>query len=288
MDASAVLEHLSDSDLNFLARAGGLRSSEDVILYLRTEPGGLDRLLREPALATALLAGGEQEMLLHASPFLVFAAFTWRLSADLKTAPFVNEWIGPGRRVPMFEVAGLRDFLREPRHRLFLAELLSSYTHVASGSVWTRTPRGWRRRRFSELDPFRLVELLETAPDGERASLYRRLGDLTLFLTGVFPDYAGKRFLPPVAWNRLKRAVPGADEPGLVGPESAAEPVWLLEELGRRSYRLAADAALWPGEGGRDLLTGVSEGFRDARRSLNVLTDRYLFPIRDHWFPAGR
>jgi hypothetical protein len=171
-------------------------------------------------------------------------------------------------------------------HRFFLAELLSSYTHVASGSVWMRTPRGWRRRRFSELDPLRLVELLENASDEERALLYRRLGDLTLFLTGVFPDYAGKRFLPPIAWNRLKRAVPGADEPGLTGPESAGEPVWLLEELGRRSYRLAADAALRPGPGGRDVLVDMSVGFRDARRSLNVLTDRYLFPMRDQWFPA--
>jgi hypothetical protein len=218
--------------------------------------------------------------LVHASPFLVFAAFIWRLAADLEGTPFVNEWIGPGRRVPMFEVGGLRDFLRSPANRLFLAELLASYTHVSSGSVWTRTRRGWRRRRFSDLDPMRLLELVETVQEQERPPLYRRLGDATLFLTGVFPDYAGRRFLPPIAWQRLRRAVPGADQPGLVGPESASEPVWLLEELGRRSYRMAS-------EDPTDLLAGVAERFRDARRTLNVLTDRYLFPVRDEWFQMG-
>src|SRR5256885_13132420 len=39
------------------------------------------------------------------------------------------------------------------RSRLFLAELLASYTNVASGSTLVKTSRGWPRHRFSELDP---------------------------------------------------------------------------------------------------------------------------------------
>ncbi len=31
----------------------------------------------------------------------------------------------------------------------------------------------------------------------------------------------------------------------------------------------------------------LSEGFEPARRLLNVLTDRYLFPFRERWFPVG-
>jgi hypothetical protein len=280
MDPSLFLEHLSDTDLAVLARLGGHVSVDDLLARLRSEPSSLEEILGGPSLVAALSGPDEREWLVHASPFLVFAAFTWRLAADLEGTPFVNEWIGPGRRVPMFEVGGLRDFLRSPANRLFLAELLASYTHVSSGSVWTRTRRGWRRRRFSDLDPMRLLELVETVQEQERPPLYRRLGDATLFLTGVFPDYAGRRFLPPIAWQRLRRAVPGADQPGLVGPESASEPVWLLEELGRRSYRMAS-------EDPTDLLAGVAERFRDARRTLNVLTDRYLFPVREEWFQMG-
>jgi len=31
----------------------------------------------------------------------------------------------------------------------------------------------------------------------------------------------------------------------------------------------------------------ASDGFGRARRILNFLTDRYLFPLRDHWFPTA-
>lgn len=280
MDPSLFLEHLSDNDLAVLARLAGYPSIDDLLARLRSDPSALDTILSAPSLVAALSGPDERDWLVHSSPFLVFSAFVWRLAVDLDDTPFVNEWIGPGRRVPMFEVGGLREFLRPPTNRLFLAQLLASYTHVSSGSVWTRTARGWRRRRFSDLDPMRLLELVEAVRESERPPLYRRLGDATLFLTGVFPDYAGRRFLPPIAWQRLRRAVPGADQPGLVGPESASEPVWLLEELGRRSYRMASQAPT-------DLLAGVAESFRDARRTLNILTDRYLFPVRDEWFPVG-
>src|SRR5262249_56521487 len=80
---------------------------------------------------------------------------------DLEHAVFIEEWLGPARTVPVFDVASLREFMASNSHRAFLAELLASYTRVASGSVWQRTPRGWRRRRYSELDPLRLTQLLE-------------------------------------------------------------------------------------------------------------------------------
>src|SRR5690348_10230268 len=45
--------------------------------------------------------------------------------------------------------------------------------------------------------------LLEAVPQAERPGVYRRLGDVTLFLTGVFPDYAATRVLGPVNAARL-------------------------------------------------------------------------------------
>ena len=71
----------------------------------------------------------------------------------------------------------------------------------SSSSCWRRTPtwsvgapgsatrRGWRRRRFSELDPVQLAGMLEAVSPAERPGVLRRLGDLALFLTGVFPDH---------------------------------------------------------------------------------------------------
>ena len=65
--------------------------------------------------------------------------------------------------------------MKEMAHnsRFFFVELLASYTHVVSGSTWTATRRGWRRRRFSELDPVQLAGLLgvvDLQEDGEQVA----------------------------------------------------------------------------------------------------------------------
>jgi hypothetical protein len=73
----------------------------------------------------------------------------------------------------------------EAARGLFLAELLTSYTRVASGAVWVRQRRRWRRRRLSDLDLGQLAQMLEVVPaeraelwDGERGNLssLERLG----------------------------------------------------------------------------------------------------------------
>jgi len=195
---------------------------------------------------------------------------------------FVEEWVGPRQRVPVFDTASLRDFGADRMRRFFLAQLLASYTNVTSGSTLVKTSRGWRRRRFSELDPMRLIELAELVSEAERPSVYRRLGDLSLFLTGIFPDYAGERLIAERERPGLERALATADRERSEGRDG----VWLLEQLGRRAYRiaqLAADRRTTMAA----VLGDVSHNFGAARRVLNVLTDRYLFPMRRKWFGTG-
>ena len=273
------LEHLSDADLALLATVEG-DSVDDLLARLRAAPDLLEGILARPALHERLFASGPEEALLQASAFLAFAVLVHRASLDLTDVPFVEEWIGPGRRVPMFEVAPLKDFASDLGRRLFLAELLASYTHVASGSMWVQTARGWHRRRFSELDPLRLLELAKALPERERPAIYRRLGDLSLFLTGVFPDYVGGRLLPLRARRRLQRLVPDVAMEGEVLGD-----ISLLEQVGRRSYLVAGRAA--SGHGAPAQLADLAEAFGPARRTLNFLTDRYLFPVRGRWFPLG-
>lgn len=289
MSVALYLEHLSDADLALLAALGGNGSADDLLRQLHSYPESLDDLLTRPAVYASLFEGGEREALLRASPFLVFAVLVHRAARDLAEVRFVDEWVGPGRRVPMFEVAALRDFTAEPARRLFLAELLASYTHVASGSIWVQTARGWRRRRFSELDPLRLIEMAQMAPERERPVIYRRLGDLALFLTGVFPDYAGRRFLRPIQRQRLERILQRDDVASLVPGEGLSD-IGLLEAIGRRAYRVAWRATEGYPAGTRgvsDVLADLAEEFGQARRALNFLTDRYMFPRREEWFPFG-
>ena len=270
------LEHLSDADLRMLAAATELDDAA------RRDPGRIEAMIDSPAVFRRLFGTPGRDPLLQGSPFLLFAVLVHRAVRDLGQASFVEEWVGPRQRVPVFDVGGLRDFGADPMHRFFLAELLASYTHVASGSVLVQTRRGWRRRHFSELDPLRLIELAELLPVAERASVYSRLGDLSLFLTGVFPDYAAERLVVARERRRLERALATADR----SATERRDGIWLLESLGRRAYRIAQQAA-----DRRTAMAGVlaevSQNFAVARRVLNFMTDRYLFPLRRQWFAAG-
>jgi hypothetical protein len=276
---------LRDRDLELLADAAGQPARGEVALRrLRADPERVEALLGQPAAFEALFRPGDDEALLLASPFLAFAVLVHRAAAELEGASFVEEWQAPNRTLPVFDVESLRGFLRPSRHRTLLAELLASYTRVASGTWWERTGRGWRRHRYSDLDPLRLAELLPAVPAAERAAVYRRLGDVALFLSGVFPDHASAHPLPPRQLHRVALLL--EDESGPAELSLAGGPqrgLWLLEWLGRRAYRLALRSAGTPAAD----LRALAEGFGPARRVLNLLTGRYLYPARERWFPAA-
>ena len=277
--AQRYLTLLRESDLRLLLQAAGEPPGrEERLERLRSSPALLADVLGQPSLFEALFASRERDPLLVASPFLVFSVLVHRVARDLEETRYVPERLGRGRAVPVFDVGGLTAFLADAPHRHFLAELLASYTRVSSGSVWQRTARGWRRRRYSELDPLRLAELLEVAGEDQRAALCRRLGDLALFLTGVFPEHVAAHPLEARHVERIRRLL-RAESPDelLLAGGGQDRGIWLLEWMGRQSYRLAAPAL-------SDLAT-VVDGFGRARRVLNVLTERYLYPSRERWFP---
>jgi hypothetical protein len=277
---------LTEADLRLVSSVSGGR----VGAGSGADAADLDAQLRSPALYATLFASGGSDPLIRASPYLVFSVLVNRVAADLVQAAFVEEWFGPRRTVPVFDVGSLREFLEAAWSRGFLAELLASYTHVASGSVWQRTPRGWRRRRYSELNPMRLAELLEVVPASQWPAVCRRLGDLALFTSGVFPEHAADHPLEARQVERISRlldatrlAAPSGPPGEVVRAVSPQRGIWLLEWLGRRAYSLASVAA---GASGSEL-SGVVDGFGRARRILNLLTRRYLYPSRDRWFSSA-
>lgn len=279
MSGLLFLERLTESDLSVLAAAAGGGSTQERVARLRADPARIGELLAHPEVHRALFGKGEGDAFVVASPFLVFSVMLARAARDLSAAPFVQEWVGAGRRLPVFDVAPLREFVDDPLRRLFLADLLGSYTHVSSAVVWTRSGRRLQRRRFSELDPVQLVQLAQLVPEHERLAVYRRLGDLALFMTGVFPDHATGRALAGHGLERVERALGKA-------PESDGG-LGLLEWIGERAYGLVLRAAGSPRAGMLGALGEVARGFREARRTLNFLTDRYLFPMRERWFPPA-
>jgi hypothetical protein len=292
---AAYLEHFTDADLDLLRgierRAA---AAQDRRAVPAAGPGALESMLGSPAVVDAIF--GEPTAgapLLGASPFLVFAVALHGAGTALQSAPYVAEWLGPGRRMPVFDVAQLQDFMASPWRRFFLTELLASYTHVASGSVLVPTRRGFRRQRFSELDPVRLAGLLDVVTDAERPGVLRRLGDLALFLTGVFPDHLARRGFGPVEEGRLLRAgVASPTRPDSPGDQPDAAvfdrgAVGLLEQLGRRWYGGAFDLLTRPVADNVAVLGELPQRFPQARRVLGLVTERFLFSDRDRWFGAA-
>jgi hypothetical protein len=195
----------------------------------------------------------------EASPGEVFRQLLDRTVADLEGVAYVEEWLGPRQRLPVFDVQVLRDYGARKANRARLSALLGSYVRVASGSVWERSRGRWRRRKYSELNPLDLAEL----------GAFERLGDLALFLSGVFPEHVSSRPLEARHLQRLARLMDR--EPGELA--RSQEPFWIMEWVGRSAYTRAGE-------------TELASDFRTARRLLNVLTGRHLFPIRERWFPG--
>jgi hypothetical protein len=226
-------------------------------------------LLDRPAVTDTLLTArrDEPERFRYLSPFLIFAAAVHRAAGALVGTAYVPERTGARERVPVFDAPALAAFASQPAHRLFLAELLASYSRVASGVAWRRTDRGWRRQRWDELDLPGLAGLLDAVPAVARPAVWRRLGDGALFLAGVFPNYA-ERSLGPVAVARLQRTT---------GLRLGAGPmIELLEGLAGHAYEHAAVA----------VPPGIVSAPQSARRILTLIADRYLFPFAPDWLPA--
>src|SRR6476469_7922486 len=156
--------HLTDTDLTLLAPARPGTGPGDGS-WLRGDPAALLRLLEDPGTFGTVLGEGPQGWAVQASPFLIFALLVQRAMTELASAAHVPERTGPRQRVPLFDTPALREFLADTARRLFLAELLASFTRVASGRYRVRVAGRARTRRFSELDPVRLAGLLDAVPD---------------------------------------------------------------------------------------------------------------------------
>jgi hypothetical protein len=289
--AAAYFDHFTADDLRLIEPGW-----DGTTLSQVSPPSSdrLDELLRSPQVFGHVFAAPTSgDPLLAASPFFVFAVAVHRAAEELNSASYVSEWLGLGRRAPLFDVERLRGFMVEPWHRLFLVELLASYTHVSSGSVLVRTRRGFRRQRYSELDPVRLAALLEVVPEAEWPGVLRRLGDLALFLTGVFPDHVARRGFGPIDEGRLLRSggrgprqehrrpqrSPGLGDRGAVG---------LLEQLGQEWYRHAYELLPHPVAANVAIIGELPDKFDEARRMLGFITERFLFPHRETWFGISK
>lgn len=118
-----------------------------------------------------------------------------------------------------------------------------------------------RAYRISDDDAqefFYLVDMVRQIgeSDDRRAFLLRvHLGDFSLWLSGLFPDYVDARV--------RRRGSP---------------PIGYYERMGASGYHMAAGSRQAEDLGLDELYRGVSRRFSDVRAALNTISDRYLWP----------
>jgi len=137
------------------------------------------------------------------------------------------------------------------------SRLLADY--LASLFVHFGAPQ--RPYRIAEHDDqeFRyLVDIIERLPevDGRRAFLLRaHLGNLSLWLSGLFPDW--------IATRVHRKGGPGLD---------------YYEEMGQTGFSLAADDPFARRQELDGLFREAARAFKPMRRALNGFSDRFLTP----------
>ncbi|MGZ4679930.1 MAG: hypothetical protein ACXV4D_07160 [Ilumatobacteraceae bacterium] len=263
--------NLAEDDLTVLARA--LNTDADSLRgELERRPWYANDVLRRPEVVEAVLHGAGAEHL-TVSPLLFFAVLIHHAADELSGSDWVNEWTGPGCRLPVFDVEPLLEFADEPARLLFTARLLAGFAVPEAAPV-----------PADRLDLDELVDWLGAVGPADHIVLLRQLGDLALFQAGVFPDSIGATALSTSQAEHLGRSVrmTDAELDHLTDHGSPTPGLDALETLSSAWYRAAAEGS----PTAPVLLRDVAHRIRAARRFLNYAADRYLHRAQSRWAPG--
>ena len=109
-----------------------------------------------------------------------------------------------------------------------------------------------------------MIALCQLVEPPFKPRLYKRIADIALFLTGIYPDHTSFLVRRPRSQASCRHTAPD------------------YEREGRRFYALAAREVEppWPAF----VFEGLAQKFTIAREALNTLNDCYLKPLRAGYF----
>lgn len=207
----------------------------------------------------------DEEVFLKISPGLFFEILLRRAGEDLKDRGYTLEK-DRTRKIPVFDAQEVGDFLnREPLLR-YLADMLSSFTKIESYTIPILIRKGILEKiRFNDLDITSLRSCCEVVEDPHRLAFYKRIGDICLFILGIFPDYPRQDYRYPSS-AQLRPAIPGKTR---ISPEE-------YEKEGRKFYGLAAAHPLAAKLEMTEIFWSLHEDFLKVKKPLNFVAEHYL------------
>ncbi len=231
----------------------------------------LDAVLEEDEVFESLVS--PEQALMRVSPWLYFNVLLRRARRDLVQETFTMERRAQ-QKIVIFDTEQVVELLGESAVRDYLAALLASFTRVASMTVRVNVGKGvWRRYRTSDLDVEGLMRYAEAVEDPFRFEPYKRIGDVCLFLTAMFPEFIDAQHRYPAS----RQLRPGARGRVLQSRED-------YERYGQAFYQLAAEHDRAEVGGLDAVLEALSEHFLLAQKPLAFLANRYLWASRHQLF----
>lgn len=280
-----ALEQLGDRDVRFIAEAvvsapGQRRRVESLA---RAEPRALEAMLGDRRLVDRIL--NDDKALFSISPYLFFTVLLRQVRVDYEKSPGAVPTPGDRSAGHRSEAAGL---LADAGLIHYLAQMLASFTRPRRLPLAVEGAHNIAEWDFNDLDMAALIRLGVMLPHAERMAIFRRVGDLALLLTGVFPDYVAHRSFRTRALRLPRRSDDGHGGRTASGRRTILGPSDQLEDIGRRYYRRAARHPRAEWLGWDELCRLLSQRFSLLRDSLNYLSRQYIEETRFVWFPGAK
>ncbi len=232
---------------------------EHLVEVVKGDEGFIEAMLGDDRLFDRVMS--QESILLQITPKLFFRVLLRQARKDLGEESYTIE-IRSRQKIPVFDSDRVVDLLSDRKVCDYLAEMLASFTRIESFTWPVRVRKGiWHRYRFSDLDIDGLIRLCQSLDEDYSFSLYRRIADGCLFITGMFPEYVEAQGYWPT--ERISGGRGGRDLEG-------------YEEEGRRFYKLAAqqeEAAMMEL---REVLDTLAGSFTLAEKPLKFLSEHYL------------
>ncbi len=260
---------LSESDLMFIVEtlSPELRDKIDVV---REDEEIIRGMLEDSRLFSRIMS--DDEIMLKISPKLFFTVLMMKARMDLNRELYTIER-DRYHKIPVFDIDKVRELINEDDVFDYLVNMLVSFTKTESQTIYyvIKGRRGLRRIKFSDIDVFDMLKLADMIDEDMRFPVYKRIGDICLWLLGIFPEYV------------MPRSFVHSALPMRVGFRYRLS-VEEYEELGKTFYRLAGNSYDAKVFGLDKPLLLLSENFTIAEKPLNLISERYLAFRKDKWF----
>ncbi len=262
---------LRDGDLSMILKIlmPGHRNKQRMMRIMRQDSDILDGMLRDERLFKSLL--DNPESIIRVSPYLFFTVILYRVRNKLKNQSYTVEWQQKKQTI-VFDSERVNDFLGKGRVLSYLIEMLVSFVRINSFIIPIRVRKGhWQKLRFSDFDIDSLIRYSQMIDEEHRFGPYKRIADICLFITGIFPDAVGNLYLDLFGGRRRL--------------DFTAE--WnreIFEEHGKHFYGEAARHRAAHILDLHPVLSELAENFHLATKPLSFMSSHYLGLFKDRLF----